>query len=158
MRNKELIEKLYSSFSKKDYKSMAECYHHEVYFRDEAFELNGKKASAMWHMLCSRGKDLELSYKDIEGNNEIGSAYWEAKYTFSATKRKVHNKITAKFKFKDGLIIEHLDSFNFWSWSKQALGLSGYLLGWSPFLKKKVQQQAGESLNAFISTHPEYQE
>ncbi|MGB0347184.1 MAG: nuclear transport factor 2 family protein, partial [Balneolaceae bacterium] len=58
----------------------------------------------------------------------------------------------------DGLIINHQDDFDFWRWSTQALGFPGLILGWSPFLKKKVQKQALDSLNAFISKHPEYQD
>ena len=157
MSNKELIENLYSSFSKRDYSGMALCYHKDVFFRDEAFELNGKEVPAMWHMLCLRGKDLEIEFYDIIEYEDTVTAKWEAKYTFSSTKRKVHNKIEARFKFKDGKIIEHIDRFNFWKWSSQALGITGYLLGWSTILKKKVLDQAGNSLNAFISTHDEYQ-
>ncbi|MEQ9309633.1 MAG: nuclear transport factor 2 family protein [Balneolaceae bacterium] len=155
--NKEKVIDFYTAFSKKDHEGMANCYHEEIYFRDEAFELNGKEVQAMWHMLCLRGKDLVIEFGDLVEEGETVTAKWEAKYTFSATKRKVHNKIHAKFKFKEGLIVEHIDSFNFWKWSSQALGLPGYLLGWSFFLKKKVRDQAGNSLNAFISSHSEYQ-
>lgn len=158
MNNKELITKFYSAFSKRDFESMNLCYHDENNFKDEVFELHGKKTAAMWHMLCKRGKDLEISFSNIEVKEELVTAQWEAKYTFSATKRKVLNKINAQFKFKDGLIIEHIDSFNFWRWSSQALGVPGYLLGWSSILKNKVKHQADNSLNAFISAHTEYQE
>lgn len=136
---------------------MQECYHQDVFFEDEAFTLSGKEVSAMWHMLCIRGKDLNLTYSDIEANEESGTAHWEAAYSFSKTGRQVLNKIDTRFKFKDNKIIEHIDSFNFWTWSKQALGTPGLLLGWSGFLKNKVREQAAESLNAFISKHPEYQ-
>lgn len=156
--HQQLIIDFYTAFSKREYKKMGDTYHEEAYFKDEAFELNGKEPAAMWHMLCLRGKDLKIEFSDINENDDVVTAKWEAIYTFSATKRKVHNKIEARFKFKDGKIIEHIDSFNFWRWSSQALGLPGYLFGWSSFLKKKVQHQAGNSLNAFISTHPEYQD
>ena len=45
---------------------MIECYHPEIHFKDEVFNLNGKKVGAMWHMLCERGKDLEISFKANE--------------------------------------------------------------------------------------------
>ena len=38
----------------------------------------------------------------------------------------------------DGKIIKHTDIFDLWEWSKQALGVSGYLLGWSGFMKNKI--------------------
>jgi ketosteroid isomerase-like protein len=148
MDNTELIRKFYSAFSKRDHETMAECYHPDVHFKDEVFELSGDEVSKMWEMLCRRGKDLEITFT-VDGDQ----ARWEALYTFSGTGRKVHNIIYAEFEFKDGLIISHRDRFSFWRWSKHALGLPGYLLGWSSFLKKKVQSQAAKSLNAFISDY-----
>ena len=150
--NKELIETLYTAFQKRDFKTMANCYHSEAYFKDEAFELKGKEIGAMWQMLCERGKDLDIIFTVSEKNHEI-TAHWEAKYTFSQTGRSVYNIIDAEFEFKDDKIFKHLDHFNFWNWSKQALGLPGLLLGWSPFLKSKVKQSAKQSLDSFISQH-----
>lgn len=157
MSNKDLIISFYSAFAERDFEKMNACYHKRILFKDEVFELKESEVAAMWHMLCKRGKDLEITFSDVEADKETGSAYWEARYTFSATKRTVHNKIHARFKFKDGKIIEHTDRFNFWRWSAQALGVPGYLLGWTPIIKNKVRDQAAKSLNAFISAHPEYQ-
>tara|TARA_B100000446_G_scaffold182164_1_gene200383 strand:+ start:2045 stop:2515 length:471 start_codon:yes stop_codon:yes gene_type:complete len=149
--NKALIERFYSAFKIKDYDTMAECYHPNVYFRDEAFELNGKEVSAMWHMLCSRGKDMTLEYSVAEKDGKI-SAHWEPKYSFSQTGRFVHNIVDTEFEFKDGLIIKHIDRFNFWSWSRQALGAPGLILGWTPFLRKKVSSMAMINLRKFMES------
>ena len=157
MYNEEIISAFYSAFSKRDHKTMNSFYADDASFRDEVFELKGLEIKAMWHMLCQNGKDLEVIFTDVKARDGEGSAYWEATYTFSATKRKVVNKIHTRFVFKDGKIVEHVDSFNFWTWSKQALGTPGLLLGWSGFLKNKVRTQAAKSLNAFISAHKEYQ-
>lgn len=154
--NKALIEGFYAAFKNKDHRSMFACYHPEVYFKDAAFELNGKEAGAMWHMLCERGSDMEMSYSVTEKNGKI-TAHWEAKYTFSQTGRFVHNIIDAEFEFKDGKIIRHIDTFNFWDWSKQALGLPGTLMGWSSLLQNKVGSMAAKSLASFIEKYPEYQ-
>lgn len=156
--NRALIHTFYSSFAQRDYKTMGECYHPEAKFKDEAFLLEGKQIPAMWHMLCIRGKDLTIEYDQVDVYSNTGSANWTARYTFSATMRAVTNKIAASFIFKDGLIINHKDDFDFWRWSTQALGFPGLVLGWSSFLKKKVQKQALDNLNAFISKHPEYQD
>lgn len=59
--------------------------------------------------------------------------------------------------FKDELIINHQDDFDFWRWSTQALGISGLIFGWSAFLKKKVQSEVLNALNTFNSKHLEYQ-
>lgn len=147
--NKALIGRLYTAFQQKDYKTMAECYHPEAYFRDEAFELAGKEIGAMWHMLCKRGKDMTLEFYVTEKAGEI-TAHWEPKYSFSQTGRFVHNIIDAEFEFKDGLILKHIDRFDFWSWSRQALGAPGLLLGWTPLLRNKVSKMAMGNLRTFM--------
>jgi hypothetical protein len=152
----ELLNKFYSGFQKKDVKSMIECYHPEIHFKDEVFDLKGKQAGAMWHMLCESGKDLQISFRNIKTHKKSGSAYLEAKYTFSKTKRTVHNKIIAHFEFKDGKIIRHIDAFNFWKWSWQAFGILGLFLGWTSFLRKKISTAANTSLKKFIEKHPIY--
>jgi len=154
--NKALIESFYAAFKKKDYKTMAECYHADAYFRDEAFELKGKQVGAMWHMLCERGADMVLTYSVTEQNG-IVTAHWEPKYSFSQTGRFVHNIIDAEFEFKEGKIIRHIDHFDFWRWSRQSLGMPGLLLGWSSFLKKKVSTMANKALAGFIKKHSEYE-
>lgn len=152
----ELIHSFYEAFSRKDAIAMAQCYHPSAVFTDPVFELKEKEVPAMWHMLCEKGKDLHIQYSNIEVFGNTASANWVATYTFSSTQRPVQNEIEASFIFKDGLIIRHTDNFDFHRWSTQALGLPGLLFGWSSFFKKKVQKQATEALNVFISTHPEY--
>lgn len=52
MDNKELIIKIYKSFSTGNIKSMIECYHKEIVFQDPVFgELKGDDAKNMWRML-----------------------------------------------------------------------------------------------------------
>jgi hypothetical protein len=149
--NASLIETFYGAFAKRDWSTMASCYHPEVHFTDEAFDLRGADASMMWRMLCTNGRDLELSFRDVQADAETGSARWEARYTFSATGRRVLNRIEARFEFRDELIVRHVDRFDFWAWSRQALGAPGWLLGWSPMLRDKVRQQAAKSLAAFAA-------
>jgi len=152
----EIINKFYSCFQKKDYKSMIDCYHPDINFKDELFDLKSKQVAAMWHMFCGNGKDLEISYSNINVTEKSGFTSWEAKYTFPKTKRYVHNKINSQFEFKDGKIINHIDSFNFWKWSSQSFGMVGLLFGWTFFLRKKVSKSANIALNRFIEKHPEY--
>ncbi len=155
--NEQLIEKFYQSFQQKNWKGMQECYHSEVVFNDPVFQnLKGKEAFAMWHMLISAGKDLTLSFKNINANDHSGSCRWEAHYSFSRTGRKVHNIIQAQFTFTDGKITAHTDSFDLWRWSRMALGAVGVLLGWSLIVQNKIRGTAKSSLQKFISEHPEY--
>ena len=58
----------------------------------------------MWTMLCERGRDLTLDWRDVRADDATGAAHWEPRYTFSVTGRPVHNKIDARFTFRDGKI------------------------------------------------------
>ncbi|HMG14215.1 MAG TPA: nuclear transport factor 2 family protein [Saprospiraceae bacterium] len=149
--NELLITKFYTSFSKRDYKGMLECYSENVSFNDPVFgELNSAEVKAMWEMLCVKGKDLRIEFNNITSNNESGNANWVAYYTFSTTGKKVINHIKAEFIFKNYKIIRHSDNFNFYNWAKQALGFTGLILGWTPFLKNKLRKTALKSLNKYI--------
>jgi len=132
---------------------MVDCYHSNIEFHDPAFgPLKGEEAKNMWKMLVSRAKDLEINFYDVKSDGESGSATWEAKYTFSKTNRKVHNIIQARFEFKEGKIIKHQDHFNFWKWCGMALGPTGWMLGWSSFLKSKVRKQSRQLLRKFMES------
>jgi uncharacterized protein len=149
--NEELIETFYKSFQKLDAEAMVRCYHERVRFSDPVFpNLTQQEAGAMWRMLCKQAKNFELTFGDVEANDRTGKAHWEASYDFSATGRRVHNKIDARFEFQDGKIVKHTDSFNFWKWSRMALGPAGLVLGWTPLVRKKVQSQAAARLAKFM--------
>ena len=153
--NELLIERFYTAFQTKDYRAMQACYHNEATFSDPVFEgLSSREAKAMWQMLISSGRDLTVAFREVRAGDSDGSAHWEAWYTFSRTGRKVHNVIEARMEFKDGLIWKHEDNFSFWRWSQQALGTSGYLLGWTPIVKGKVRQTARRSLDKFLKENP----
>jgi ketosteroid isomerase-like protein len=145
-----IISRFYTAFMEKDAETMASLYHPEATFRDPVFDLpDGATAGDMWRMLLKNGQDLRVSFGEVMEDEKGGSAQWEAWYTFSKTGRKVHNVIEAKFEWKDGLIYRHTDHFDFWRWSRQALGLTGWLLGWSLFLQNKVRATAMKGLLKF---------
>ena len=132
---------------------MQECYHDDVIFFDPVFEdLNAAEVRAMWEMLCKNAKDFSLQFSKVEADNEYGTCNWVAQYTFSQTGNKVTNNIKAYFKFHEGKIVEHTDSFDLWKWSRQALGLPGWLLGWNTALQKKIQQKAQNNLAKFMQS------
>ncbi len=147
-----VIEKFYTAFQNLDAEGMAECYHDNVQFKDPAFgPLKGEKVRNMWRMLCSSQtqETFKMTFSDIEENANGGKAQWQAWYTFSKTGRKVHNIIDASFKIQDGKIVEHIDSFDLYRWSKQALGTTGFLIGWTGFFQKKLYGQTNDLLTKF---------
>lgn len=108
-------------------------------------------------MLTSAGSDLQVTHKNVQADGARGSAHWEARYTFSRTKRPVHNILEAEFRFRDGKIVWHRDTFDFWRWSRMALGPTGLLLGWTPIVRDQVRKTASANLEKFVAAHPEYQ-
>ncbi|MEB8329623.1 nuclear transport factor 2 family protein [Flavobacteriaceae bacterium KMM 6897] len=151
---KEQIEQFYSAFSNLDAEKMVAQYHEDVIFEDPAFGvLKGAKAKNMWRMLCAsqKGKEFKVNVSNIESFENEATATWEAFYVFSKTGRNIHNTIQAKFKFRDGKIIFHKDTFDLYKWSIQAMGIKGLLLGWTTFFKKKLHLQTNKLLSSYES-------
>jgi ketosteroid isomerase-like protein len=147
-----LVEKFYRAFQARDGAAMTLCYHANAQFSDPGFpHLKGAEVGAMWRMLTSRAQKFSLEFDRVEVRGDQGSAHWVARYEFSGTGRMVENHIRSEFVFKDGLIIQQSDYFDFWKWSAQALGLPGRLLGWSGLFRRKVQAQAAKNLQGFMA-------
>jgi ketosteroid isomerase-like protein len=148
----ELIERFYAAFAAREGAHMEACYAPDVVFSDPVFpDLHGAEAGAMWRMLTERATDLRIELLEHEAEGDRGSAHWRAHYTFTQTGRPVVNDVHASFRFgDDGLIVEHRDEFDFRRWSRQALGPSGLLLGWTPLLRKAVRRRARAGLDEFM--------
>lgn len=156
------VAAFYAAFARLEPPAMAPLYADAVQFRDEAFNLSGRAATmAMWSMLCDgvRGQGaagravwrLEASaIRRDPADARAVLAHWDVDYLFGPAQRRVHNRIDARFVFDaSGRVVEHVDRFDFWRWSRQAVGLPGLLLGWSPWLKGKVATQAGRQLERY---------
>lgn len=151
--NEESLGRFYSAFEAKDHVSMAACYADDATFSDPVFpHLGAERVRAMWRMFCTGGSELDVSHSDVRADDNSGSARWEAIYDFPKTGRRVHNKIASSFEFRDGLIVKHTDSFDFYRWSRMALGPIGIALGWTPIVRNQVRQQADAQLRRFESS------
>lgn len=143
------IDRFYRAFQARDAETMAGVYDPEATFADPVFDLKGGEIGDMWRMLCASGDDLQVTFSDPAADDHAGTARWEARYTFKPTGRLVHNVIDASFIFEDGLVIAHNDAFDIASWARQALGLSGAVLGRTGFMQKRIRQQAKGQLARF---------
>jgi limonene-1,2-epoxide hydrolase len=149
--NQTLVERFYAAFAVRDHVAMSASYHVDAHFSDPVFtDLHGWRIGAMWQMLCERGTDLEIIFGGADVDGEHVNARWDARYTFSATGRRVYNRISARFAFKDGRIVDHRDQFDLTAWTRMALGPVGLLLGWTPMVQNKVRRQAAANLESFI--------
>ncbi|MFJ2449648.1 nuclear transport factor 2 family protein [Pseudomonas sp. NPDC087626] len=148
--NRAVITEFYRAFQRLDAEAMSACYSEDVLFSDPAFgELRGRDAADMWRMLTTRAKDFSLTFDNVQADERSGSAHWVARYLFSQTGNTVVNDIQARFVLRDGKICEHHDTFDLWRWSRQALGVKGLLLGWTPLVGSAVRKQALKGLRAF---------
>jgi len=152
MTNKQIVENFYEAFGRRDFKAMNNCYAEDIVFSDPVFGLlQGNEVRSMWQMLCTNATDLILTFDEIiEIDHEYITCNWVASYTFSSTGKKVVNRVKAFMKVNDGKITEHSDGFRFSTWLGQAFGLKGKLLGWTHFMKRKVQKNARKNLDRFM--------
>ena len=151
-----LIERLYTALASHDGDAAAACYAPSATFTDPVFnDLTGAEPGAMWRMLAERSDDLQVELLEHGAEGNQGAAHWLARYTFSLTGRRILNDIESRFRFENGLIVEQHDSFSFYEWARQALGLPGILLGWTPILRATVRRRAREQLDEFVARDAE---
>lgn len=148
--NQATIERLYTAFGECNGAAMTACYAPDAHFHDPAFgDLHGEDVGAMWRMLTGRATDLEIELREHEADDRAGTAHWIARYTFS-TGRPVVNDVRARFRFDQaGLIVDHVDDFDFRKWCKQALGGAGGLVAPIPPLRNKVRAKALDQLATY---------
>lgn len=149
--NEQTITSLYNALENKNSKVVCDSYHSDIVFRDPIFgRLIGRDVCQMWKMLMDKSNgNLKIELSDVKADDFLGSARWKATYNLGKSNRKVVNVIRAEFRFKDGLIIKHTDDFDIWKWSKQALGITGFLFGWTGYMHRKIQEKAIQALKKF---------
>jgi ketosteroid isomerase-like protein len=148
VQNTQLLERFYEAFDRHDGDAMAACYAPTARFNDPVFgDLAGDEAGAMWRMLTGRAADLRVELREHQADESSGSAHWIAHYTFTQTGKPVVNDIRATFQFKDGLIADHRDEFDFTKWARQAIGLPGLL----PPVRSAVRKKARAGLDEYMS-------
>ncbi len=150
--NLDLLDRFYAAFDRHDGDTMAACYTPDAMFADAVFpDLSGTEPGTMWRMLTGRSKDLTVELVDRAAAGDTGSAHWIARYTFSQTGRPVVNDVQSTFRFRDGLIAEQHDDFDLYRWTRQALGPTGLLLGWTPLVQGAVRRKARAGLDQFLA-------
>jgi ketosteroid isomerase-like protein len=151
--NEQVIDRFYRAFQNRDHATMNACYAPNAVFFDPVFGLlQENELKAMWTMLCSKAKDLDITFGNITAvDDEYYTCNWKAIYTFSATGRHVINDIKAYMRFSQGKIIEHSDAFSLYKWTRQAFGVTGLLLGWTGFFQNKIRKAARKNLQEWLN-------
>jgi ketosteroid isomerase-like protein len=146
-----VAERFYDAFALGDWHTLGMTYAQHATFSDPVFPLLGvDEVRAMWHMLLARAQDFSLNYSIVAENEDGARVVWVARYSFAPTGRPVTNRVVTEMRFAAGRIVKQVDHFGFWRWSRQALGLPGWLLGWTPSLRTRVQNQAAAGLRKFV--------
>jgi hypothetical protein len=155
--SRETLERYFAAFGNLDAATMQSCYAENARFEDPIFRLAGaRQIGGMWRMLCSELRlrgigQWKLEVEEIRTRGDQGRVRWRARYPFGSPERKVHNRVYSRFDFDDkGLIVRQRDAFSFWNWSRQAIGTSGLLFGWTPTLRARVQMKAGQQLARYM--------
>jgi ketosteroid isomerase-like protein len=149
--NAALVESLYDALNRRDAAAMAACYTPDVTFSDPVFDLRGPEVGAMWTMLCSRAKDLAVGWRDVAAGHAAGQGDWDARYTFAATGRRVHNRIHSDFTFRGGRIATQRDRFDLRRWLRMAVGPVAMVPGLSGWLARRVRRDARRTLDAWMA-------
>ena len=150
--NVALVERFYTAFDRRDHRTMAASYAPTARFSDPVFQdLVGPRIGAMWRMLCERATDLRVECGPVRLEGDMARVEWQAWYTYSATGRRVHNRIAGALSLEQGLILRHDDMFDLYRWARQALGIKGLVLGWTPPVQRAIRRQAIRSLDAFAA-------
>ncbi|MFT5511646.1 MAG: limonene-1,2-epoxide hydrolase [Bacteroidia bacterium] len=155
MTDSETIYHFYECMQDRNVEGMLSCYHPKIKFTDPVFgELEGDRVFNMWRMLMGRiDPNAKIEINNVYALNNRATCKWTADYAFGKRKRQIHNKIKSDFKFKDNRIVEQFDYFNLWEWTKQALGITGHLFGWSLSMQKMIIKQNKEYLNYYMEKH-----
>lgn len=149
LKAEQIASEFYTAFAAANPEGMLSLYDPNITFSDPVFGiLKAEQVFAMWRMLVRPGVDIHFSKPKVSGNQV--TVAWEARYTYTPTGRKVLNKVKAVMTIKDGKIVAHHDTFSLWKWSAQALGATGYLLGWTPVVKRKIHSMANARLRVFM--------
>jgi ketosteroid isomerase-like protein len=152
--NELLLRRLFTALDHHDHPTMADCYDPTASFRDIAFDLKGKaRIHSMWQMI-GQNTDIRATFEVLHADEQEGRVALIDHYTFTDTQLKVRNIIDSRFRFKNGLIVEHRDYCDARAWAQMAFhgGLRGFLAGNLRFVRSLA---ARRKLKAFLRTHAE---
>ena len=159
MHSRRIVD-FYAAFKRLDPAAMRAAYAPGACFSNPLFQLQGtEEIGALWAMVCAaidrkRVDQWRLEVSEVEATAHCGRARCQPHWRIRASGRVVQGVTDAEFSFdRDGRILSHVERFSFWHWSRQALGLRGALLGWTPLWRDRVGAWARQSLRGYLPSH-----
>jgi hypothetical protein len=153
--NGALLQRLFTALDDHDHPTMADCYHPAATFRDIAFDLSGQREiHAMWHMICEN-TDIRATFEVLHADDLEGRVALVDHYTFTDTALKVRNVIDSRFRFTNGVIVQHQDHCDPRAWAGMAFhgGVRAFLAGNFRIVRSLA---ARRKLTEFHHAHPKY--
>ena len=94
--NAGLIGRFYDALGRRDAPAMVACYAPDATFSDPVFPaLDAAGVAAMWACCARAARISRWSRRTSTRDDSTGRAHWVATYTYSATGRRVENRIDA---------------------------------------------------------------
>jgi SnoaL-like domain len=161
-----VVTRFFDAFAQSDWQTMARCYHDKASFSDPIYpDLREERIVYMWHQLLGGAQQsgakskpkktlgleqLKLEYRILFGDERKAQVGWTATYVVGG--RSVSNEVLSTLAIWDDKIVRHVDEYNFWRWSRQALGLTGLAFGAMPWYQRSVQRSAQSRLDQAAGT------
>jgi hypothetical protein len=126
-----LLQRLFTALDDHDHGAMAACYSPSATFSDIAFTLKGRgQIHEMWQMICEN-TDIRATFEVLHADAVEGRVALVDHYTYTDTARTVRNVIDSRFRFQDGVIVQHDDHCDPRAWAGMAFptGVRGFLAG-----------------------------
>jgi ketosteroid isomerase-like protein len=127
-----VANQFYTAFCAHDPATLAKLYAPDVQYQDTIFTFTDRAGvMGMWGVLDapSSGK---FSYQILSVEGDVVTVHWDAYYAFPLTGRPVHNSVMAELTVKDGLIVQHHDSYPWGAWAAQAFPFGASVSSWGP--------------------------
>jgi hypothetical protein len=161
-----VVGRFFEAFAASDWQTMARCYHDKASFSDPVYpDLREERIVYMWHQLLGAAEtsklksgsnkahslnNLKLAYRVLFGDERKAQVQWTATYFYR--NRLVTNQVLSTLAIWDDKIVRQVDEYNFWRWSRQALGLTGLAFGAMPWYQRSVQRSAQSRLEQAAGT------
>lgn len=151
---KDAARSFYSAMNNRDAATMNALYAPDATFSDPVFpQLAGAEIQTMWSMLMRGAQNFSVRHEILDCDGSRAHVKWVATYTFSQTGRRVVNAVETRMTFANGKIITQVDDFDFYLWTRQALGWPGLLFGWTTWFQRTLQRKTRAKIARFQQTH-----
>lgn len=147
------LERFFDAMQRCDTEALRTSYHPALRFDDPLISTTSVGDRLDWCGMLWSPRDADgqriwqLELEEVRTRGALATARWNLRYRYTPTKRLIDQALHSHFSFDaDGRITTQRDSFDFWRWSRQAHGLLGLLLGWTPLMWDQAREQARASL------------